>query len=457
MLSNKNSSEKLQKLQNEEISVVENLNYFLKNINSKNKKLNIILNLYDDEAKKKAKKLDELSKKEKQKKTLFGLIVLIKSNISKINFNINCSSKVLENYNGSFDSDVVKFLENSGCVILGNLNCDEFACGSLGKNSSYNICKNPNFENIYPGGSSSGSASCISADFCDFSLGSDTGGSIRTPAQNCFVYGIKPSYNLISRYGLIDMAMSFDCIGPLTNDIKLFPKIMEVLCCKTNYDSTQNQNFEIDFSKKIEKPKIGFIKNFIDLLDDEIKKIYFEKIEELKKKYEIKEFEINNIDKAISSYYSIVYNEIYSTTRKYDGLKYGEKIEEKCGEEILKRINGGFEISKSEFDGEFYKKALSFRKILQENFSEIFSKCDFLIIPTTPILPIKIGEKIDTSAEYKIDVFTVLANLSKICGGVVPIKIIEKNKDKFPLGFQVLADQFCDNKMLQGMEILKNI
>ena len=451
MFQNKNSYKKINLLQNEKIKVIENLNYFLKNINSKNKKLNIILNLYENSSKRKAEELDKLPLIEKQKKKLFGMIVLIKSNISKINFNVNCSSKVLQNYIGTFDSDVVKFLENEGCIILGNLNCDEFACGSLGKNSAYNLCKNPNFGNIFPGGSSSGSACSVSANFCDFSLGSDTGGSIRIPAQNNFIYGFKPSYNLISRYGLVDMAMSFDCIGPLVNDFNLLKIIMEILSYKSKKDATQNQKINIDFKKKNEIEKIGIIKNFIDLMDNKIKTIYLEKIKNLGKNYEIIEFEIQNIEKSISSYYSIVYNEIYSATRKFDGLKYGEKIEDKCGNEILMRINGGFEISKSEFDGEFYKKALSYKLELEKNFNKIFTECDIIIIPTTPKLPIKIGEKLSPIEEYNTDIFTILANLCKIPSLSFPVKI----KNNFPINFQILGNQFCDNDILNFIGDLK--
>ena len=447
--------EKISKMQEGKISILDNLNFFVNKIREENEKYNIVLNMYEKEAVEKSKYLESLNLEDKKKRKLFGCVILIKSVISKKGFITNCASKTLENYVATFDSDVVRLLEDEGAIILGNLNCDEFASGSTGKNSAFGKTINPNSPNRIPGGSSSGSAAAISAGFCDISIGTDTGGSIRSPASNCFVFGVKPSYNRVSRYGLLDMAMSLDTIGAFCNDLKVLNITMKVISRYTSKDSIQQRMEEIKICEfdKSKKFKIGIIENLNSQIKDEILKNEFErKIDILKKdSHQILSLKLEKLDKGISSYYPIVYCELFSATRKYDGLKYGKKIEDTCREEVHRRILGGQKITQKEHSSNFYKKALKVKDEIRKEFSKAFKKVDFIILPTLPILPPKFSDNLSFEDEYKTDLFTLGVNLGQICAGVVPIKKVEDRKDSVNIGFQILADKFCEEKMFEGM------
>jgi aspartyl-tRNA(Asn)/glutamyl-tRNA(Gln) amidotransferase subunit A len=438
---------------------------FLKNIKENNPKLNIVLNLYEKESLEVAKNLDNLKIEEKEKLKLFGIVFLIKSIISKKGFIISGASKTLSNYVGTFDSDVVKFIEKEGGIILGTLNCDEFASGSLGKNSGIEN-KNPinvNSPNRVCGGSSSGSATAISANFCDISLGSDTGGSIRTPASNCGIFGIKPTHDIVSRYGLLDLSMSLDTIGVLTKNLKLANLVMNIMSQKSKFkfknEGETNQIKIVDFEKPEKNYTIGIIKDLKEKIKDtEIKELFEKTIINLKEEgHKIIEFDFPEIKLGVDAYYPIVFNEFFSATRKYDGLQYGKIIEESCQEEVFRRIYGGHEITKAELEGNYYKKSLKVKQLLKEKFNEIFKKVDFIINPTLPILPPKLTDKISLEEEYFMDLFTIPVNLSEICSGNVPIKTITQREDKVNIGFQVMANKFEEEKMFLGMNLLNNL
>jgi aspartyl-tRNA(Asn)/glutamyl-tRNA(Gln) amidotransferase subunit A len=460
MLGNINIKEKLQKLKSGEIKVVHNLKFYLDNIKKDNSKYNIILELHEKEALARAEELDKLSIDEKKKLKLFGLIFTIKPNILKIGFTANCSSKTLEKFVGTYTSDVVNLIEKEGGIVIGTASCDEFACGSLGTKSAFENPINPNSPNRVPGGTSSGCACSISANFCDISLGTDTGGSLRAPASNCHLIGIKPSYSRVSRFGLIDSAMSFDQIGPITKNIYEAELVMSVICkCSKKDAIMQDISYKKPGFDKNKKYKIGVVKNLVSLIqDDKIKKLFDETIEKLKKAgHTIVELTINKIEVGVSAYYPIVYTEFFSGTRKFDGIKYGEKIEKTCGEEVLRRILGGGEISKAEFVGEHYKKALKIREILSCEFDKAFSNCDFIMNPTFPTLPPKLDEKLTVEEEYAVDMFTVPCNLVGICSGVVPIETVEDREDNVNVGFQIMANKFCEDKMFEGMFAVENL
>ena len=452
---------KLKDLQNEKIKSLDNVSNFLEKIKKDNSKYNIVLNLYEDMAIERAKELDSLNLNEKKNKKLFGLVCFIKSVISKKDFVISCSSKTLKDYVGTYSSDVVNFLEDEGAIILGTLNCDEFACGSFGANSYFDKCLNPINPSIVCGGSSSGSAASVSAEFCDFSIGTDTGGSIRAPASHNFIYGIKPTYGLVSRYGLLDMAMSLDSIGVLSKDLEISKIVLEVISQKSENDSTKN-NKEIFKCEKLEENKkynIGIIKNLKKfIINENIKNELLQIENKLKKEnHNILEFDIEKIDLAVLVYYTIVYCEFFSATRKYDGIKYGLKIEDSSLEEVRRRIFGGVEYTKAEHSGEYYKKALKIREILKKSFDKIFEKVDFIILPTLPILPPKIDKKLTIEEEYNTDIFTVIANLCHLCSTNVPIKIIEKNGEKIPFGFQIISSNFDEKKMFEGVSLIDRV
>jgi aspartyl-tRNA(Asn)/glutamyl-tRNA(Gln) amidotransferase subunit A len=269
------------------------------------------------------------------------------------------------------------------------------------------------------------------------------------------VVGVKPSYGRVSRYGLVDMAMSFDQIGPLSQDVYGAALLMEVISGKSENDGVTAKKDVPAYTKILEKGvkgiKIGVSRDFEEICAD--KRIY-RLVEEATRdfaaatKSRIKQIKLPYVDLAIQTYYPIVYVEFFSATRKFDGRKYGRKIEDACGEEVLRRILGGREISKAEYHGMYYRKALKARKLIAGCFEKAFKEVDIMALPTTPMLPHKIGTKItDPRVMYAYDAFTVPANLAGICGGVVPAGRI----DGIPVGLQLFAPAFKEGNLLAAM------
>ena len=406
--------QKLKLIKEGKLSARKNIQDFINKMKKENPKMNIVLHI-NENAVEQSKKIDEKIKTGNAGK-LAGIGFIVKSNLNVNGLICNCASKTLENYKSGYNATVIEKLLAEDAIVLGMANMDEFACGASGETSAFGVCKNPFALDRIPGGSSSGSAAGVAADFCDFALGSDTGGSIRNPSSNCGIVGYKPSYGAVSRYGLIDMAMSFDQIGPLAKSVEDCEIVFDVLKGKDEKDATTiNYNFDkkersASSDLKNKKIKIGIPKINAD---KEIWKKIMEKTEKVCKlnNWKFDDVEIKHIDLGIQTYYPIVYVEFFSGTRKFDGRKYGFKIEDVCGEEVLRRILGGKEISKAEFAGKYYRRALIARKILQEEFKKAFKEFDILIMPTVPRLPHKIGEKLSIEDMYNYDVTTVLANL----------------------------------------------
>jgi len=430
-------SQKLKQIKKGELTAEQNIKQFLDKIKKENPTINAVLNI-NPEALEQAKEIDNKSTKGK----LAGLGVIIKSNINVEGLVCNCASKTLENYKATYNATVIDKLLKEDAIILGMANMDEFASGSSGETSAFGVCKNPSALDRIPGGSSSGSAASVAADFCDFSLGSDTGGSIRNPASHCGVVGYKPSYGAVSRYGLIDLSMSFDQIGPLVKSVEDCKIVFEVIKGKDENDAS---SLDYDAEKKsLDKIKIGVLKINAD---DKIWEIVRTKIEEVCKSedWNFKDVELNYIDLGIQTYYPIVYTEFFSGTRKFDGRKYGEKIEDSCGEEVLRRILGGQEITKAEYAGKYYQKALKAKKIIENEFAQAFKKFDVIVMPTVPMLPHKIGEKLNVEDMYNYDALTVLANLTEIPAISIPCGKIEN----VPVGLQLMGKKGDDDFLLE--------
>jgi len=444
--------EKIKLIHQGELSAKENLKLFLKQIKDKNGEINAFISIEEEKAKEQAEKIDE-ELNNGIKKPLSGIVVGIKSNISVEGYLISAASKTLENYYGTFDAEVVEKLKKNGAIIVGMLNMDEFACGSSGETSYFGPTKNPKDTKLIPGGSSSGSAAAVSANFVDFALGTDTGGSIRNPSSHCGVYGLKPSYGRVSRYGLLDLAMSLDQIGPITKSIEDLAYILKIIAGKSKKDQ-MTANVEVkDYLNELRKPfngVFGIIKSLEKfIVDEEIKNVYLRAVEEIKKKYKTKEIELKYLDLAIAAYYPIVYVEFFSATRKYDGRKYGYKIEETAGEEVLRRIEGGKLLTRAEFSGKYYRKALVARKLIANEFKEAFNKVDAIILPTTPKKPHKIGEKLNPLEMYAYDLFTIPANLAGICAGVVPVRDT--------LGLQIYSNSFKEEELFKAMKAIEKL
>ncbi|HLF53640.1 MAG TPA: Asp-tRNA(Asn)/Glu-tRNA(Gln) amidotransferase subunit GatA [Candidatus Nanoarchaeia archaeon] len=419
----------------------EKVKKYLDKIKKDNSKLNIFLHI-NENAISDAREIDKKMKKGK----LYGYVFGIKSNINVKGLIANCASKTLENYKATYDASVIRKIKSEDGIIIGMLNCDEFACGSSGETSAYGACANPAAPGKISGGSSSGSAAAVAAGFCDVTLGSDTGGSIRNPASFCGVVGVKPSYGLVSRYGLIDLSMSLDQIGPLASNVEDAALVLDVIRGEDSKDTTTKESKSPVKIGKIGKIKVGVLR--IKGVDSKIQKLVDKKIEEVAKKngWSMKQIEIRHVDLAVQTYYPLVYSEFYSATRRLDGRRYGNKIEDSCGEEVLRRILGGSEITKAEFSGAYYRKALEVKELIKKEFDSIFKEFDCIVLPTCPGMPWKIGEgkKMKPEEIYAYDSLTIPANLSGICAVSVPVGKI----DGVPIGLQVMCSRWEDGKML---------
>ena len=439
-------NQKIQQIKNGELSAEQNIKNYISRIRAKNHDFNIVLHL-NENAVSRARDIDIKIKKGKAGK-LAGIGVLIKSNINVEGLNTNCASKTLENYKSAYNATVIDRLLSEDAIIIGMVNMDEFACGSSGESSAFGICRNPIASDRISGGSSSGSAASVAAGFCDFALGSDTGGSIRNPASHCGVVGYKPSYGAVSRYGLIDLSMSLDQIGPLTSSVEDAEIVFDILKGKDEKDATSLlflEKKEPSGRKKLSKkmrigiPKIKANKDIWKLIMDKVVNVCEEN------NYDFENIELEHIDLGVQTYYPINYVEFFSGTRRFDGRKYGKRIEESCGEEVLRRILGGKEISKAEFAGKYYRRALKAKKIIEKEFEEAFKKYDLIIMPTVPKLPHRIGDKISLEDMYDYDGLTVLANLAEIPAISIPCGKI----DDVPVGIQIMAAKGNDNPLLE--------
>tara|TARA_Y100000034_G_scaffold101195_1_gene125318 strand:+ start:8119 stop:9468 length:1350 start_codon:yes stop_codon:yes gene_type:complete len=436
--------EKLKLIKSGKLSAVDNVKGFIDKIKRENKKMNIVLHVNGD-AVEQARVVDEKIKKGKTGK-LAGLGFLVKSNINVEGLIANCGSRTLENYKSTYDATVIKKLLSEDAVVLGMANMDEFACGASGENSAFGVCVNPAAKSRVPGGSSSGAASGVAAGFCDFALGSDTGGSIRNPASHCGVVGMKPSYGMVSRYGLVDMAMSFDQIGPLAEDVAGCEVVFDVIKGKDDNDAVSRDFVEASSSKDLKKMKIGVLNMSAD---PRIWELVTNRIKEVKgDKWKVTSFNLGHVDLGIQTYYPIVYVEFFSGTRKFDGRKYGLNIDEVGGKEVLRRIIGGGEISKAEFAGKYYRRALKAKKIIADEFEKAFEKFDFIILPTVPKLPHKVGKRLSLDDEYDYDALTVLANLAEVPAISVPVGFVNDKGEEVPVGLQILGARGSDEGLL---------
>jgi len=433
--------EKLLQIMAGTVTAEQNISQFLKKISTENEKLNIFLHMNPD-AIAQAKSIDAKIAKGDPVGKLAGLGIAIKSNICVEGIITNCASKTLQNYTATYDADVISAIKREDGIIIGMVNQDEFACGGSGETSAFGKCENPAAPGHIPGGSSSGSAAAVAADFCDISLGSDTGGSIRNPASHCGIVGIKPSYGRVSRYGLIDLSMSLDQIGPLCKDVYGCALMMEVISGLSENDASTSAVDVETYSESSDASslRIGVSSDFEKLCTD---KRILEKVMTKISDVKTTEVSIPHIDLAIQTYYPIVYVEIYSGTRKFDGRRYGMKIEDTCGDEVLRRILGGREISKAEHNGKYYRTALAVKEDIEKQIAKAFETVDIIVLPTTPILPHKFDEDISVEAMYSYDAFTIPANLAGICAGVIPAGTI----DGIPVGLQVFAKKFAEKDM----------
>ena len=453
-----NVIEKLNSIQNKEMTAKENVEHFIKVIDEKNDSINAFVEKNYEAALKQAEKIDEKIANGEKVGCLSGLVFGIKANINVEDLIVSAASKTLKNYKGSYNATVIeKILEEDG-IIIGLTNMDEFAAGSSTETSMYGPTENPAAMGRIPGGSSGGSAAAIAAEMCDITLGSDTGGSIRNPASHCGVIGFKPTYGLVSRQGLLDLSMSLDQIGPFANDPSGIALALNTI---VDYDSSEctSLHSDIDFTsvleeKSLEGMKIAVCNDFIEVTDDKINKVVNKAIQKLVDAgAELVEVSFDHLELCLPTYYLINYVEFFSATRKYDGRDYGYRIEEVCGDEVLRRIKMGSLISQKEYSGKYYKKALQARSLIRNEINAMLENVDLIVGPTVPKLPHKIGEELTPMEMYAYDILTVIANLGGIPAGSIKAGEVED----IPVGLQIQAKPLDDLKIIKAMSVLSNL
>ncbi len=473
MLPYNNYLSKIELIKNGKLSLVENVAFFLDRI-EKNKHLNAFNFVFADEAKKQAILIEEKIKSRRHGK-LAGLVVAIKDVLAIKDKPNTCSSKILKDFISIYNATAVQKLIDEDAIIIGKTNCDEFAMGSSNENSAFGNVLNPADTQRVPGGSSGGSAAAVAANLCDVALGTDTGGSIRQPASFCGVYGLKPTYGRVSRYGLTAFASSFDSIGHFANCTEDAAAVMEVISGWDTNDSTSSkqpipsfQNLNLD-GKKL---KLGFAKEYFgDGLDSEIKTSIENIFNKLKQQgFEIEEIHLPHNEYTIAAYYILTTAEASSNLARYDGARYGYRSNESTsllemykssrsegfGSEVKRRIMLGTYVLSAGYYDAYYRKAQKVRRIIKQDFDEAFKIVDIILTPTSPTTAFKIGEKTTDPLEmYLSDIYTTSANLAGIPGISIPAA---KSSNGLPIGMQLLANQFKELDLLKmSYFIQKNI
>jgi len=462
----------IEEVKNGNFTAEEFISKTLEQIQKHDKKLHAYLSI-NDQAIDQAKHLDKKIKNNEKIGSCFGMPISIKDNICIKNSKTTCASKVLQDFIAPYDATVVTKLKSEDAILIGKTNMDEFAMGITTEFSAFGPTRNPWNNDYVPGGSSGGSAVSVSAHECIASLGSDTGGSVRNPASFCSIVGYKPTYGLISRYGLISYANSIEQIGPLTKTVEDLAFILNIISGLDTNDNTtvdnNEENYLLDLKSGIEGKKIGIIKEMIG--NGVEKKVIatthnaLNKFENLGAKCE--EISLDMVDYSVAAYYTITATEAASNLARYDNLRYGfdfpvegyefnsyiSKARKNFGPEVTRRmIVGGF-VPSAGFAGKYFLKALKVKSKLTTEVNEIFKKVDFLISPTVPIPPFKIGEKIDDPVSlFLIDFNTVTANLTGIPAISIPYEI----SNGLPIGIQLLAKPMNDKALLQAAYALEN-
>jgi len=440
--------------------------YFAK-IESQDPKIGAYLMLSKERALRKAADVDAQAKKGNQLPPLAGVPVGIKDVLVTKGVRTTAGSKILGNYIPPYDCTAVSRLESAGAVVLGKLNCDEFAMGSSNENSAYKPVHNPRDLSRVPGGSSGGSAAAVAADMAVATLGSDTGGSIRQPASFCGVVGLKPTYGRVSRYGLIAFASSLDNIGPFAKTAKDAAIMLRTIAGRDPMDSTSAELPVPDYLAELEEPikgmRVGVAKEYLgEGLEAETRAAIEAAIQKLASLgCEIINVSLPHTKYAIPAYYLVATAEASSNLARFDGVRYGHRSEGArslsdmyrrsrdlgFGAEVKRRIMlGTYALSAGYYDA-YYLKAQRVRTLLTSDFVEAFKKVDVIVGPTSPTPAFKLGEKVDDPlAMYLADIYTVTANLAGIPGISIPVGT---SKEKLPIGMQIFAKHFDEATILR--------
>ena len=453
-----------EKLDKKETTISEITNRYLSRIKEKENDVNAFVTVTDELALEKAK---ELEGKERDSK-LFGIPIGIKDNICTKGIKTTCSSKMLENFISPYDATVIQNLKSKNIINLGKLNMDEFAMGGSTENSAIKKTRNPWDLNTVPGGSSGGSAAAVAANMVPWALGSDTGGSIRQPASFCGVVGLKPTYGLVSRYGLVAFASSLDQIGPITKDVRDSAMLLNLIAGHDEKDSTSMDMPKVDYTKALKNDvkglKIGVPKEFFgEGINEEVKAKLQEAIEKYKELgAEIEEFSLDIAEYSLSAYYIIACAEASSNLGRFDGIRYGYRSEksenlkdlyinsrsEGFGPEVKRRIILGTYVLSSGYYDAYYKKAQKVRTLVANEFEKAFEKYDVILTPTSPTTAFEIGTKSNNPLEmYLADICTVSVNIAGLPGISIPCGLDSKG---LPIGMQLIGNKFQEETILNA-------
>ncbi len=457
-----------EKLQNKEITIKEITESYCDRINEKEPEVGAFVTTYLDEAKKKAGDIQEKIDNGEDLGDFAGIPIGIKDNLCMKGTKTTCSSRMLENFVSPYDATVIEKLKNENIVSLGKLNMDEFAMGSSTESSYFKKTRNPWDLNKVPGGSSGGSAAAVAANMVPWALGSDTGGSIRQPASLCGVVGLKPTYGLVSRFGLVAFASSLDQIGPITKDVRDSAMLLNLIAGHDEKDTTSENREKVDYTKALKNDvkglKIGVPKEFFgEGINEEVKVNLKNAIETYKELgAEIEEFSLDVAKYALATYYIIACAEASSNLGRFDGIRYGYRTKEYSnlkeiykksrsegfGPEVKRRIILGTYVLSSGYYDAYYKKAQQVRTLVSNEFSKAFEKYDVILTPTSPVTAFKIGEKSNNPLEmYLADICTVSINIAGVPAISIPCGVDSEN---MPVGMQLIGNKFQEEKILNA-------
>lgn len=499
-----------QALQSGDTSLPDVVQDYIQNINDRNDDINAVVSMDEEGALQRARDIQQRIE-DGSAGSLAGMVIGIKDLICEKDKPTTCASRILENFESVYDATVIERLREEDAILLGRLNMDEFAMGSSTENTIYGPTHNPEDLSKVPGGSSGGSAAAVAADFCTASLGSDTGGSIRQPASYCGVVGLKPTYGRVSRHGLVAFASSFDCIGPLTNNVKDAATILEAIAGFDPNDNTSSSRAVPNYQQFVNDPepniRIGVPEEYFgEGLDDEIREGIQDRLAELEESgAELVPIHLPHMKYGVATYYVLATAEASSNLARYDGIRYGHRadmqeveedlkkeraaLEERIkqaegdkqvelttelenldsslvrlykksrtegfGPEVKRRIMLGTYVLSAGYYDAYYAKAQKVRRLIKQDFTEAFEDVDVIVSPTAPTTAFDIGAKMDNPVQmYLNDIYTISANLAGICGISVPAGT---HSNGLPYGMQFMADTFEEGKLFNAARLVEQL
>ena len=457
-----------EKLSKKELTISEVTKAYVDRIVEKEADVKAFITTLTDTALEQAKQIEEKVNNGEITSEFAGIPIGIKDNMCTKGVRTTCSSKMLENFIAPYDATVVEKVNAEGMISLGKTNMDEFAMGTTTEHSAFKTTSNPWDLNKVPGGSSGGSAAAVAAGMVPWALGSDTGGSIRQPAAFCGVVGLKPTYGLVSRYGLIAYASSLDQIGPITKDVEDAAMLLNLIAGHDEKDTTSVNIEKKDYTKALKNDvkglKVGVPKEYFeDGINAEVKQAVLNAIEEYKNMgAEVEEFSLPIAQYALATYYIIACAEASSNLGRFDGIRYGYKTPnfenlwdiyvnsrtEGFGDEVKRRIILGTYVLSSGYYDAYYKKAQQVRTLIKNEFNKAFEKYDILIVPTAPNVSFEIGSKTNNPLElYMEDLCTVPINVAGVPAISIPCGITENG---MPIGMQIIGKHFDEETILNA-------